>query len=182
MPSLVEKVIALADALDRSGTSFAFGGALALAYATKSPRGTRDIDVNVFVSPGDARPVLDVFPPEVVWSEDDLGRLHRDDQVRLWWDDTPVDLFFNAGSFHVEVERRVARMPFRDRRIPVLSPDDLAVFKVLFDRGQDWIDLQRMLESGSMNRGRVIRQLEELLGGDNRIDRLRELASDSREP
>jgi hypothetical protein len=179
MSSLVEKVMALADAFDRSGTSFAFGGALALAYATENPRGTRDMDINVFASPEHARQVLGGHPPGVAWTNDDLRRLGRDDQVRLWWDDTPLDLSFNAGPFHVDLAQRIVRVPFLDHRIPILSADDLAVFKVLSDRDQDWVDLQRMLDAGSIDRGRVARQLKGLLGPDHRIDRLRRLAPDA---
>ena len=48
MTTLVEKVLAVHDAFETAEIRHAFGGALALAYATEEPRGTRDIDVNVF--------------------------------------------------------------------------------------------------------------------------------------
>ena len=47
--NLVERILAVADALDDGNVPWAFGGAFALAFATAEPRGTRDIDVNVFV-------------------------------------------------------------------------------------------------------------------------------------
>ncbi len=49
MTTLVEKVVALSDALTTAGVPHAFGGAIALAYCTEDPRGTRDVDVNAFV-------------------------------------------------------------------------------------------------------------------------------------
>lgn len=55
MASLVAQVLGIAHSLDRAGIEWALGGALALAYATEEPRGTRDIDVNVFVSAPEVR-------------------------------------------------------------------------------------------------------------------------------
>ena len=49
MTKLVERIVAVAASLEAAEIPWALGGALALAYATNEPRGTRDIDVNVFV-------------------------------------------------------------------------------------------------------------------------------------
>lgn len=45
--SLVEQVLSIRSALDEHGIAHAFGGALALAYHTKNPRTTSDIDINI---------------------------------------------------------------------------------------------------------------------------------------
>src|SRR5262249_41808856 len=42
---LAERLIAIHDSLDAAGVPHAFGGAIALAYCTEEPRGTRDLDV-----------------------------------------------------------------------------------------------------------------------------------------
>ena len=63
MTSLVDRIVAICDALDASRLPWALGGALALAYATEEPRGTRDIDVNVFVPATDASTVFAALPP-----------------------------------------------------------------------------------------------------------------------
>ena len=58
---------------------------------------------------------------------------------------TPLDLFFSYNALHdacVESQRRVA---FGSDRIAILSPEDLAIFKVLFARDKDWRDLREML-------------------------------------
>ena len=47
--TLPERVVALHRALARSRLPHAFGGAIALAYWTQDPRGTSDVDVNVFI-------------------------------------------------------------------------------------------------------------------------------------
>jgi len=88
---LVDKIVTLADVLDRSDIAWAIGGALALAYATEEPRGTRDIDLNVFVPSTAAARVFAALPDGVNHGKPDLAAAERDDQVRLWWDDTPDD-------------------------------------------------------------------------------------------
>jgi hypothetical protein len=48
MSELVDRLFAIHDALADAGLAHAFGGAIALAYCVEEPRGTRDLDVNIF--------------------------------------------------------------------------------------------------------------------------------------
>lgn len=175
MPSLVDKIVAIADALERAAVAYAFGGALALAYATAEPRGTRDVDINIFATAADAASVFAHLPDAVAWSSDDVAAATDRDQVRLWWDDTPVDVFFAASDFHFEIGRRIRRVPFQRREIAILAAEDLAVFKVLFDRSKDWVDIETMLDSGGLDLDAVMVRVESLLGPDARIERARAL-------
>ncbi len=59
MVSLVESIVALEAGLDAARIPHAFGGALALAFHIEEPRGTRDIDVNVFLVPAQVDEVFD---------------------------------------------------------------------------------------------------------------------------
>lgn len=176
MPSLVEKVVAISTALDAAEIPYAFGGALALAYATSEPRGTRDIDVNVFVPPADVRRVFDALPSGVKRDANAVVSVGRDEQVRLWWDDTPIDVFFAAHPFHLEAGRRRKRVDFVGTQINVLEPADLAVFKVLFDRSKDWVDVEAMVDSGTLDVDAVANTVSQLLGDDPRVDRLRRMS------
>lgn len=176
MTGLVAKIQGLAAAFAASDLPFAFGGALALAYATEEPRATRDIDVNVFVEVVDVDRAFDALPPEVAHRPADRRTAVRDGQVRLFWEETPVDLFFSTHPFHAQAARRVRRVDLGDGMIPVLSPVDLGVFKVFFDRTKDWADLEAMLEAGSLPGGVLVGHLVDLLGpDDHRIERLRTL-------
>lgn len=175
MTTLVEKVLAVAAALGEQEVPFAFGGALALAYATEEPRGTRDIDVNVFVAPADVDAVFDALPGEVAHTEADRRAVVRDEQVRLFWDDTPVDLFFAAHPMHHEAAARRRWVDFAGARIPVLAPIDLAVFKALFDRPKDWVDIETMRDSGTLDPRAAAQAVEALLGDDPRVARLRRM-------
>lgn len=176
MTTLVDKVIALCAAFEQAHIPYALGGALALAYATKEPRGTRDIDVNVFVDTAAARHVFDSLPSGVTWADVDLGDASRDGQVRLWWDDTPVDMFFAEAEFHHEVARRCHDAPFAGVTVRVLSAEDLAVFKAMFDRPKDWVDIATMVEAEALDVALAAERLGQLLGADPRVGRLDELA------
>ena len=67
---LDEKVALLAETLAAADVPHAFGGAIALAYYA-TPRGTQDVDINVFLPTSAFDRVLEaphevVDPPEVV--------------------------------------------------------------------------------------------------------------------
>lgn len=171
-PSLVDKVLALHDALDTAGLQHAFGGALALAYYTHDPRATADVDVNVSVPASRAQMVFDALPTGVLWTADDLERSSRDEQVRLWWDRTPVDLFFRAAPFHDGVAERSVTHQFASRSLPFVAADDLAVFKSLFSRPKDWLDIESMHAAGSIDVDVVTRAVQSLIGNGETVDRL----------
>jgi hypothetical protein len=164
---LGQRLVAIHAALDRARVAHAFGGAIALAYCTQEPRGTRDIDVNVFVRPEDADHVLDVLPAEVAVSEADRRAIQRDGQVRLWWDETPVDLFFEVHEFHHQTATEVREVPFEGEMIPVLACHALAVFKAFFNRTRDWADIEAMLEARALDHDRLLGTLVRLLGPED---------------
>ena len=171
--NLVERVLAVAEALDRAEIEWALGGAIALAYATEEPRGTRDIDVNVFLGSSDVDKVFAALPPGVKIEPADKKAVLTDDQVRLWWDDTPIDLFFAASEFHLEVGDRCRPVAFGGRTVRVLAAEDLAVFKAMFDRPKDWVDIDEMAVSGALDRAVASSRLKAILGSaDSRVARL----------
>jgi hypothetical protein len=144
---LDEKIIRLNQAFTRDRVPHAFGGALALAYYAV-PRATIDIDVNVFLRGDAASRVLDPLAELGVSIGGEARSLaERDGQVRVWWEHTPVDLFFSYDPLHESAMRRIRRVPFADRNIPVLSAGDLVIFKVIFDRSKDWRDIAEVLAS-----------------------------------
>jgi hypothetical protein len=176
MTTLVEKVIALDAALEGLEIPHAFGGALALAFHVREPRATRDIDVNIFLPAADAPTTLIALPAPVVWSPDDLAEIERSGQVRIFWDDTPVDLFFVTHPFHDAAATRTERVPFAGRDIPILAAEDLAVFKAFFDRTKDWADIEAMIDAHALDPHAVIGWIVDLVGGDDhRVARLLEL-------
>lgn len=170
--TFVEKIVRVHQRLADARVSHAFGGAIALGFHIESPRATADIDVNIAMSTDHADTALAGLPPEVTWGDADITAVQRDGQVRLFWDRTPVDLFFPQHLLHDVVEARVLTVPFGGTSIPIISATDLAIFKALFDRPRDWVDIEAMLDYGEVDRREVQRWLVQLLDdGDARITR-----------
>ncbi len=171
MASLPDRIVALHDALEAAGLPHAFGGALALAYCTEEPRGTRDIDVNVFISPTRIDELDAALPSAVELSAANRTALERDAQSRLWWGDTPVDVFLSNHSFHDHAEANRRYVPFASvGRLPVLACDDLAVFKAFYARPKDVVDLATMVSFGTVDLDAVTASVRALLGGDDRTE------------
>jgi len=176
--TLVEKVLALSVALTAAGVNHAFGGAIALAYCTEDPRGTRHVDVNAFVPASDPRPLLAALPPGVTVPPDTADIIRGEGQVRLWWDDTPVDLFLDYAPLHAQAARGSRDVPFAGRQIRVLGPVELVLFKALFDRPKDWVDIATVVDAGAVDRDDVRDGLVALAGTDDpRVDRWDALTS-----
>lgn len=172
MTTLVDKVLTLSRALTAAGVPHAFGGALALAYCTEDPRGTRDVDVNAFVPAEHPEPVLAALPPEVRVPAGTVATIVADGQVRLWWDDTPVDLFLDYAPLHERAARGCRSVPFAGTTIRVLGPVELVLFKALFDRPKDWVDIASVVDAGAVEPAAVRAALVDLLGADDpRVDR-----------
>lgn len=98
----------------------------------------------------------------------DLTALEEHGQVRVFWDDTPLDLFLSTTDFHEAVELKVRHHPLAGHDLPFLGCDDLAVFKAFFDRRKDWADLEAMVRSGQMDPTIVTATLARFLGEDHR--------------
>lgn len=175
--NLPERIVAVTTSLDRAHVPHAFGGAIALAYCVPEPRATIDLDINVFVDPERAPGVLEALPGGVEHDAGSVASIAADGQVRLWWDQTPVDLFFNTTDFHRAAAGRARREPFAGIDLPVLACRDLAVFKAFFDRNKDWVDLEAMAEGGVLDAASVAGVLAQYLGpDDHRIVRILDLA------
>lgn len=167
MSRLEDRLLAVHDGLDAAGIPHAIGGAIALGYCVLEARATQDIDVNVFVTPERTMDVLSALPREIELSGLDVERAERDGQVRLWWDITPIDLFLNVLPFHEDVEKNIRHVPLGERTIPVLSCTGLAVFKAMFSRPRDWVDIEAMVEARSVDLDEAIRWVGEMAGTDS---------------
>ena len=176
-PSLPDKVIAIHEALSAAKLPHAIGGALALAYYAE-PRATIDVDLNLFVTPEHWKEVVDALSPlGIDVGELDSGALLRDGQCRLWWGQNPVDLFFSNVPIHEEMPKRIRRLPFGDTTLPFVSPEHLAVFKAMFSRPKDWIDIEQMLvATDQIDLAEIESWLEQMVGrSDPRFAKLEEI-------
>lgn len=171
----VASVLAISRQLSHCGIPHAFGGALALGYAG-TPRPTSDIDVNVWLPEGGGERVLACLEAIGVASPPEAADLiHRDGQVRLSWETTPVDLFFAYDDLHHSARGRVRLVPFDGGEIEVLSAEDLVVFKALFNRTRDWADIEDILRTRGteFDAAYASKWIEHVVGReDSRVSRL----------
>jgi len=141
----VALIVAIHDQLDRAEIAHAFGGALALGYVAE-PRGTVDIDLNVFLAPDALGPVTVALEVLGFGRSTANGDAPPIAGIRFDHPDHPfpVDVFPALHERYGEIERRRVFHRFgRDGDVlPFLSAEDLCVFKLSFGRPKDWVDLQ----------------------------------------
>jgi len=117
-------------------------------------------------------------PPDSSNQSTEDARLRRDGQVRVPWESTPLDLFFAYDAFHDACRERRREVPFPGQPLTILNPEDLAVFKVLFDRDKDWRDLREILfaQGEAFDAAYATDWLVRILdAGDARLSRFRAL-------
>lgn len=171
--TLAQRILAINEAL--TSIPHAFGGAIALAYYAE-PRATIDIDLNLFV------PVIRYAEVAaalgrigVAADESEAARLiNRDGQARLFWDATPIDVFFAYDSFHDAAGQARVVVPFGDASIPILAVEHLIVCKVVFNRSRDWVDIEAILALETpVDVAEVLRWVGRIAGDDDaRYDRI----------
>jgi len=181
MISLADRILKIHALLDKADVAHAFGGALALAYCTGEPRATRDIDINIFLPAEEVSVVQKALRSVIEFTESQLRYLQAEGQTRVFWDDTPINLFFNLSDLHQHMSMKTSQGLLDGVEIPVLSAEFLAIFKAMFNRTKDWADLEAMVEEGNFDGDFVVSQLVDLLGAqDTRIERLSRLVANSR--
>ena len=164
---LVEKLLAVHSALKARSLPHAFGGAIALAYCVQEPRGTRDLDVNIFVDAERAAEVLTALPEGVRVEEGDVEKVVRDGQTRLFWDGVPVDVFLNNLPLHDEVANGVLWVDLQGSQVPVLDCVSLVIFKSFFARTKDWGDIEEVALATPEDVDTAVKTVAELVGEDD---------------
>jgi hypothetical protein len=188
-PSELLSVAVLASsALTANRIPHAIGGSLALGLLG-APRDSHDVDLNVFLGESDHDPALaalvgagflvDLEEPggaigallglsEVPASEVDPGESYRGATVQAFFGGIAVDLFFPPPAFGERASRRVLEIWIGGSTLPVLSPEDLVVAKIMSFRGKDLEDANRLLEvrGASLDSKYVEEQIARCSGDD----------------
>jgi hypothetical protein len=172
----------LADACEAAGIPYAVGGALALGV-WGFPRATNDVDLDVFVPPDQLAPVLGGLTRAGFELDEDaaLASARARGDFKLWCDGMRVDVFVASIPFYDSVARRVRRAPLEGREATFLAPEDLVVFKLLFFRRKDLLDVERLVAfvGPAFDREYVHRWLVDLVGEDDeRVARWDEMLRD----
>lgn len=169
----------LADALELAGIPYAVGGALAYGYWAP-PRATNDVDLDIFLDENEIDRAFEALESTGATLDRSAARqmITTRCDFRAELEGMRIDVFVAFARMHEGVRERRQRVPLRGRDVWVLSAEDLLIFKMLFDRPKDWIDIEAMVAVRASNLDeRLLQELfEEWVGpGDSRLDRLRGL-------
>ncbi|WP_437582036.1 nucleotidyltransferase [Sorangium sp. So ce887] len=165
---------------------YVFGAQAAVAYGR--PRMTADVDVTI-----------DLAQTSALTLVDDLSRAGFDLRIHLGEDflrearllplvhrstSMPIDVVIAASSLHVEFLARRRLIDLGGVRVPMISPEDLVVTKVLAGRPKDLEDVRGvLLEQDDLDLDRIrelLGELEAALGEDRLLRRLERLIRKAR--
>lgn len=165
-----EAAVHFARALQRARIPYAVGGAIAYGFFGAA-RGTHDVDLNIFVPGAAAEPALRALVEAGLSIDLEVSRATAADRgdARGTFAGMPVDLFFNSIPVHDRAATRTRRVTLHGVAIDVLSPEDTAIFKMLFFRGKDLVDVERLLAlmGPALDRAEVRAALVEVVGEDD---------------
>jgi len=175
----LDAALSVAQAFEKHHVSYAIGGAL--AYGLWSvPRATVDVDVNIFTQ--------DEQLPDVFRALESLGieldvetaerMIERDGMFVARYGLFRIDAFTPSIDFSWEAQRTKVRRSIEGREANFLSAEALAVFKLMFFRAKDIVDLQRLIAvmGTKLDSMYVRRHVVSMMGEDDeRVSRWDEL-------
>jgi hypothetical protein len=136
------------------------------------PRATRDVDVNVFVDDGKLEDAIDAPHAAGVTFDDDEARKGQADGGFFVGHLGPVriDVFTPSIPFSWEAARTRVRVAQDGSALWFLSAESTVVFKLLFYRGKDLVDVERLVAAKrtEVDHAYIRRWLVEMLGDDDK--------------
>lgn len=160
----------LAQALEAAGVPYAIGGAIALG-AWSDPRATHDVDLNLFIASGELDGALDVLAGAGLDVDRDAARSadRAGDVIVASYCGLRVDIFTPSIPFAWEAMRTKRRLVGPAGSADYLSAEAIAVFKMLFFRAKDLVDVERLVlvQQGDLDRGYVRRWVVDMMGDDD---------------
>lgn len=157
----------LAMRLDEADVDYAFGGAIALAFAGE-PRATIDVDITLFVDPPEPVACVNVLHqigcafrrPAALESLGEHG------YCRVDFAGMPLDVFLPTIPFLAEARHRRIRVRLSGQPCSVYDPASLVVLKMMFYRKKDLADVQQILrvQGPALDRVWVREQLVSIFG------------------
>lgn len=148
--TLNRTLLAAIEAVEESDIPYALIGGVAVKEMGR-PRVTHDIDL--FVRPDDADHILTVLEAKGFHIE------RRDPfwLYKAWREEVLVDIIFKSSGdiyFDEEVRSHVRRIPYQDRFINAISPEDFIIIKSAAhqeDNPHHWHDALAVITQGNLN-------------------------------
>lgn len=171
----------LGAALDEAQIPYGIGGAIAFGI-WGDPRGTHDVDINLFVNHDEFQKALAVLISAGVEIDQEAATKAdlAGDVIVGWYEDIRVGLFTPSIPFAWEAMNHVVRINNANRSIAYLSAESIAVFKLLFFRPKDLLDVEKLIEveAEAFDANYVRKWLVEMMGeGDERVVALDQMLS-----
>lgn len=135
-------------ALDGLGLRSAFIGGVAL-QSWGECRFTDDFDAIVWCPLGEEKTVTDKLLSILSSRDPDPDHLGRISRMFLgvWHDGTQVDISLGASEYEKMLIDRAVDVDFGEgRTLRCCSPEDLLITKTVAGRGQDWVDIERIIQ------------------------------------
>ncbi len=166
-----EAGLLLASALESDSVPYAIGGALALG-AHGVPRGTLDVDVNVFVADDELPRVIRCLRDLGVQIDESaaIARAKRDGMFVGNWAGMRIDVFVPSIPFSEEAGRTRVQLSDPDgESLWFLSVEALSIFKLLFFRPKDLADLERLVavQGSALDRDYVRGWMVDMMGDED---------------
>ncbi len=179
-----ELAVRLANALDEVGCEYAIGGAIALGFWS-TPRGTLDVDVTLFLAPGEPDACLDVLTSIGCDLDAAASRasLVEHGLCRAKYQGWRVDVFVPLVAFYTIAQQRRRTMPLLGSLVKIWDAETLCVFKMMFFRRKDLADVEQLLRSqgDALDAAWVDRHVEAMYGKrDPRVSTWREIVAEVR--
>lgn len=165
----LDAALRIAAAFETAGISYALGGALAYGLWAV-PRATVDVDVNVFFRDEGLEAVFDALGALGMSIDREAARIQnaRQGMFVARWGLYRIDVFTPSVDFAWEAERTRVRHAIGAAQAWVLSAETIAVFKLLFFRGKDLVDLERLVAVRTeLDTGWVRARIREMMGEDD---------------
>ncbi len=169
--------------LEAAGCEYALGGPIALGFWAE-PRSTLDVDVTLYLSLDDPHGCMRLL--DQIGCEFDRQRTeetlkeHAFCQVGLLG--LRLDVFLPMSPFYEVAKERRREVPLGNRQAHIWDAETLCVFKMMFFRRKDLVDIESILRSqgASLDRAWIESSLLELYAHrDPRINQWRELTAET---
>ncbi len=152
------------DFLTAQKTPYLVIGGLAVA-AIGEPRMTRDVDVVAFVTLEQAEALIRAARRSgFEIAADELERLHETGTLRFGKSPFELDIILASLPFEAAARKRARRRKLFDRLVPLPTPEDLLVLKILAGRDKDLVDAVGIARRhlAKLDRAYVVRTLREV--------------------
>ncbi len=129
--------------LEREGIPFVVVGGLANAVWGE-PRATRDVDLKVYIGERTAQEFAALVAEEFAPATPLPGGPALVVSVPVI-PDVMVDFLIAIPGYEEEVLARAQPIQFGEMTLPVCSPEDFIIHKIIADRPKDWADVEGVL-------------------------------------